>query len=569
MAQKKKNWTKEFPPPKEVPIPMEYANKRNLVVPSSEKRINAIVFDLIHQLRRVIQDPEATSSENTILDRDNTYQPYKPNRFIEKIQDTRVFQETVCKYKDDPDVFVISLLAYTEKTHVTGDGRFCAEPVVMVPSFLKLSKMRKAKRQMILGLISDMDQKSSSVRATLSTASPCRNYHAQLSVIVENLREIQKQGGVWMKLRMHGIEVVKRVILPLLVFKGDAKSQDNIVGRYASNLPSVGRLTWSCTMTSRNALYPWRTCNFFDRKLIHKLSMNALGLDEHGEEMGESSEQSSQAETQKRREEAQQQLHSIGQYQLKNAFADIYMGEGLNARCGIFSAACCDVMHTLKSGIMKYVMTDFFLLMTKKERAMFDFVYNQIFKSNRQSVFSFSSSDGYPKTKFSKGVSTISYVTANEWVGIMFTAAALCVTVRGQLIFAETMKQKWEKNIKEWKEWKANRSSLATDNGNRNDASPQNDDQRGGDPDDDDYEEDEEDLKEARESFFADDPVAYQSIWDNGEREPYLDFLELFECLLTFNSWVRMDCFWESDFESTTGQAKKAFIQWMENPQVS
>ena len=314
MAQKKKNRTKEFPPPKEVPIPMEYANKRNLLVPLSEKRINAIVFHFIHQLRRVIQDPEATSSENTILDRDNPYQPYKPNRFIENIQDARVFQETVCKYKDDPDVFVIGLLAYTDKTHVTGDGRFCAEPVVMVPSFLKLSEMREAKRQMILGLISDMDQKSSSVRATLSTGSPCRNYHAQLSVIVENLREIQKQGGVWMKLRMHGIEVVKRVILPPLV----------------------------------------------------------------------------------------------------------------------------------------------------------------------------------------------------------------------------------------------------TDNGNRNDASPQNDDQRGGDPDDDDYEEDEEDLNEARESFFADDPVAYQSIWDNGEGEPCLDFLELFKCLLTFNSWVRMDCFWESDFESTTGQAKKA-----------
>ena len=49
------------------------------------------------------------------------------------------------------------------------------------------------------------------------------------------------------------------------------------------------------------------------------------------------------------------------------------------------------------------------------------------------------------------------------------------------------------------------------------------------------------------ETVFDDDPVAYASIWDEGEREPYLDFLLLFETILCFNSWTRMDRFWDSD----------------------
>ena len=49
------------------------------------------------------------------------------------------------------------------------------------------------------------------------------------------------------------------------------------------------------------------------------------------------------------------------------------------------------------------------------------------------------------------------------------------------------------------------------------------------------------------ETMFDDDPVAYASIWDEGEREPYIDFLHLFETILCFNSWTRMDRIWESN----------------------
>ena len=61
------------------------------------------------------------------------------------------------KYKD-PDAFVVGLICYMDKAHATGDGRYTSEPVVVVPSFLTETQMRKSRRQIILGTIADMER---------------------------------------------------------------------------------------------------------------------------------------------------------------------------------------------------------------------------------------------------------------------------------------------------------------------------------------------------------------------------------------------------------------------------
>ena len=425
-----------------------------------------------------------------------------------------------------------------------------------------------------------------------------------------------------MRLRIHGIEKVVRLVLPVIMIKGDAKSQDNIAGRYASHHQSVGRLVWQCDCTPRESRYPWSTCNYLFKNPIHFRSLRVLGLDKpSGNPIVIDSGQPGIDDP---REDPWREpvnnskkiLHQIGQYPVNNIYNHLYLGEGVNKTHGIFTAACCDVLHTLKSGIMKYIMTDFFALMTMREKAMFDFLYSSFFRANRQSVFSYSSSWGYPRTSFSAGISNVTKVTANEWVGTMFVSAALCVSVRGHLIFASTMAEKWKKVVAEWKQWckeeeerrkkkeeekerkrkknelekkKKKRQRMGT--GQNNVSSTNNKRQRqskknpvvhhsiadassdsdeNDSPVDDSYEEittnindnlpghvqENEDyqycepdieVQVTSETVFDDDPVAYASIWDEGEREPYLDFLFLFETILCFNSWTRMDRFWDSD----------------------
>ena len=156
------------------------------------KTINTGVFDFISQLHRVLQEEKATRQENTILDKEDLYKPYVPNSKIQNIQDVDVFCQTVAKYKDDPEAFVVGLIAYMDKTHATGDGRFTAEPVVMVPLFFEEEEMRKPSRQIILGMITDMERKSSAAKQILDKGSPCQNYHAQLFVILQALISMRR-----------------------------------------------------------------------------------------------------------------------------------------------------------------------------------------------------------------------------------------------------------------------------------------------------------------------------------------------------------------------------------------
>ena len=130
----------------------------------------------------------------------------------------------------------------------------------------------------------------------------------------------------------------------------------------------------------------------------------------------------------------------------------------------------------------------------------------------------------------------------------MFVSAALCSTVRGHLILAENMMKKWEKVVTEWKA----RQQVSTNNGDKATSEEPQDSEYEREGDDDDNN---EDSAITTETVFENDPVAYSSVWDVGEREPYIDFLFLFETLLCFNSWIRMDTFWESDSDCEEAKA--------------
>ena len=90
-----------------------------------------------------------------------------------------------------------------------------------------------------------------------------------------------------MKLRLHGIIKVVRLILPMIVVKGDGKSQDNLAGRYASHHPSVGRLSWCCNIKPRDSRYPWHECSYINAASTYKMCLNALGLNENQEKLTE------------------------------------------------------------------------------------------------------------------------------------------------------------------------------------------------------------------------------------------------------------------------------------------
>ena len=120
---------------------------------------------------------------------------------------------------------------------------------------------------------------------------------------------------------------------------------------------------------------------------------------------------------------------------------------------------------------------------------------------------------------------------------------------------------KWEKVVNEWKtrQQEANQSENQTSHTEPTHSSTQettsDEPPQDNEYDRDGNDDDSVDAEITAETVFEDDPVAYASVWDVGDREPYIDLLFLFETLLCFNSWVRVDSFWESNPESPEAKA--------------
>ena len=73
----------------------------------------------------------------------------------------------------------------------------------------------------------------------------------------------------------------------MIVLKGDGKSKDNLVGRYASHHKNVGRLSWCCDIKPKDARYPWHECRYIETSKVHSWSLQALGLNRYGEPLRE------------------------------------------------------------------------------------------------------------------------------------------------------------------------------------------------------------------------------------------------------------------------------------------
>ena len=176
--------------------------------------------------------------------------------------------------------------------------------------------------------------------------------------------------------------------------------------------------------------------------------------------------------------------------------------------------------------------------------------------------FSTSSKLGYPSTSFANGVTNLTHVTANEWVGITFICAAMCVMVRGRLIFKETMEKRWKVKVEQFV--KAKKASLPVvglstqhpnagenhnpDGGNPLDLSSGTDNVLGAHL-----------LEDIADESFREEmaigqggPAEYTSIWEAAEYSVFLDMLSLFENVLTFYRWLHFPSFWSSQ-EDTAG----------------
>ena len=224
--------------------------------------------------------------------------------------------------------------------------------------------------------------------------------HQALEVIFETFIAAQKPNA------LDGIEIrlgdkVKRVNLkvPLATIIGDAQGHDQLCGRFCHYGIGVKRLCRTCDVPPREASNPHFKC-----KRIKMSEIFALIEANDG-----------------------RALDAISQHNYRSAFADICFG---GDEFGLFSACCTEMLHALESGMVAYSLSILYNEMTDTELVELDKLVQYFTKLARQNGTS--SRSRFPRFWFKDGVTSLSNVTANTKVGMMFAIVLAALTEEGR-----------------------------------------------------------------------------------------------------------------------------------------
>ena len=97
---------------------------------------------------------------------------------------------------------------------------------------------------------------------------------------------------------------------------------------------------------------------------------------------------------------------------------------------GINGCTPTDVMHSMKLGLLRYVAKWLMDLLKPAQKAILDDLAYTVIARQRQTESRY-----YPRTNFSHSVTGISMLTADEWVGVLFTMTILLQTRKGTNAF--------------------------------------------------------------------------------------------------------------------------------------
>ena len=114
---------------------------------------------------------------------------------------------------------------------------------------------------------------------------------------------------------------------------------------------------------------------------------------------------------------------SISMHISNNPWFDLDYGAN---EYGLLSATPTDMMHLFDLGIIKYVVECFIQTMTDSTRMKLDNYMSQSFQSHRSSE-----SKHQLRINFTKGITSVSMLTAKEWSGLLFSIFQCLLTHKG------------------------------------------------------------------------------------------------------------------------------------------
>jgi hypothetical protein len=448
--------------PEAIPVTLETGQK-----------VTVFRFSFLQTLQQHLLSTVFSDLNNLSVDTVNPWGEYAPD--MKTLKDAhdgtwyrssyKLFSESV----DDPSLYCFSpLFGYVDKTGTDGIEKNTLEPFMLISSTIRQGQREDNRNWFPVGFIPNLVMISAAARRGMkgraySKSAATRDYHRCLQVLLEPLREMQKNHP---PLRFRRGDQIKRLrmVCPLAGIVGDNKSQDTLGGRVADYGETTPRLSRRCLTEFGRSANSLHSCVPVCAAAIECLTMGALscvyGVQTLGrEECNQggylrfptitlssnfdlwknylaSIRTKAHRDLYKRARKMRQKLceHSLrqvfGSHSVDNAFFGMDFGSNSE---GIFKGTLADILHTIEEGAIPKLLKVVFGMMGDTDRTGIDSFVQGLFCDGHNRS---SERNSYPRVSFTRGYTQLTKLSANERVGQLFVLSLMLQTKAGRLLLA-------------------------------------------------------------------------------------------------------------------------------------
>lgn len=170
----------------------------------------------------------------------------------------------------------------------------------------------------------DLNSKVTNTEPKLSPEAKVRNYHAQLSAMLEGLRKVQTGEDTWLQnvpIYLFGEVKCVDIICPIMFISADTPAANKLCAHFSNFAGIIERPTHSCDVSMEGLQDPYHGCNFVEWEHMNSISSRGTKSERKG----------------------------VCQHQCKNAFSEIVIGDPKHK---IFGSIPTDPMHSVRKSLI-------------------------------------------------------------------------------------------------------------------------------------------------------------------------------------------------------------------------
>jgi Plavaka transposase len=400
------------PPPDIYPVHLEshlnnddHSNARQI-----RDTVEVVCFDFSEQLKDILSDNTLFGDLSNLVvnNGDDKWHPFRNTTGnIHEVLDAKWYQEFVIPSVTNPNKqFAIPIGMYIDASETVTYQRYSFQPLMIFPLILNLKARNKNTSSRVIALIPDLEAKSSADKGM-----SIQNYHKCIDVALQSLVKAQED-GVHCYVRLGNEIKFWECKVPLAFILGDAKSQDTLCGRYGGQ--NTSRMCRACNVSFDDCDNTDWNCQCITGDQFQRESEVYLTTDDPCEKRN-----------------LYQSLHNMSQHAVINAFTQV---DFANNPRGIFGATPHDPMHMFLEGILKYCTGLICSTFTTKGRSDIDIFVDTVFGNHRSSE-----KRNMLRTNFTKGMTNLKMVTADEQAGIALTLLIIAQLDVGRDILSKSI----------------------------------------------------------------------------------------------------------------------------------